>query len=76
MLYWHPAMGTIIVDQLTYDIPDLIIVSGTDPQGQECNVLAHVSAVQLVIRPVAPALDAPPPRPIGFTVNPKPQDAE
>lgn len=65
----HLANGeTIVISEIGYHNPHLMIFYGEDSQGRDSSILAHVNSVQLVLR-VIQIKDDDEKRPIGFMVK-------
>ena len=51
VLYYYNQTGErILVTDMGYHNPNLIILYGQDSNGNECSVIAHMQSVQLVVK--------------------------
>jgi hypothetical protein len=65
--YFTPSGKCISITRFGYWNPYMIRLSGADHQGNECTVLLHMQAVQLLV--VKEKTDAQPHKKIGFLGN-------
>jgi hypothetical protein len=65
VLFFDRVGRPILVSDLGYHNPNMMIVWGTDTNGEDCSVLVHMSSFELVLQVVEEKPEAPR-RPIGF----------
>jgi hypothetical protein len=64
ILYYTTGGDPIVISDIGYHNPNLIILYGMDSKGNESNVLLHMESVQLVLKIIK--VDNKPKRKIGF----------
>jgi hypothetical protein len=65
VLYLIPSGGALLVTDIGYHNPNMIILYALDTEGQKCKVLAHMASLQLLIKNV-PVKQEEAKRTIGF----------
>ena len=69
VFYYGPSGAVMLVTNIGYQNPSLIVLQGVDSMGEECCVLSHMFTVQLVLR-VMKVEDKEKKRRIGFMHKP------
>ncbi|MGE5618433.1 MAG: hypothetical protein ACM3US_04160 [Sphingomonadaceae bacterium] len=64
-IYYAPNGDPIIIDDIGYHNPYLLILKGRDAEGNKCRVLAHMNVVQIVVK-ILKVVGKQPRRQIGF----------
>lgn len=70
VLFFDRVGRPIVVSDIGYHNPTMMIVWGMDPEGNDCSILVHMSSFELVLQVVEEQQETPR-RPIGF-VAPEP----